>query len=154
MKLAILIFLFPLVCLAALPEGEFLGSRTCKFERAFYDFRLTKTALQKAPKWNKEESDFPPLSPKQAQAAAFSQIEELFTEKNSIKNFAKQPILSQHLRIHMIALESLYATDWIYLVTFDYFPPEGFYSGPPRHFTVPVYLDGSTITPRIRNDKQ
>jgi hypothetical protein len=142
MKTLLLLFvLFPHLCSAALPVGDFLGSRTCRFERSFYDFRLTKTALEKAPKWNPEDSEFPPMSPKQAQAAGFAQIKKL------------HPDLHKQMRIYAITLEALYDTDWVYLVTYDYRPLTAS-TGPPRHFTVPVYLDGSTITPVIRKEKQ
>jgi len=53
------------------------------------------------------------------------------------------------MHIYTITLEALYDTVWVYLVTYDYFPPNGS-TGPPRRFTVPVYFDGSTITPEIR----
>ena len=142
MKTLLLLFvLLPHLCSAALPEGDFLGSRSCRFERAFYDFHLTKTALEKAPKWNPAESDFPPISPKQAQVAAFAQIKKL------------HPDLHQHMRIYAITLEALYDADWVYLVSYDYIPLTAS-TGPPRRFTVPVYFDGSTITPVIRKEKQ
>ena len=139
--LLILFVLLPHLCSAALPEGDFLGSRSCRFERADYDFRLTKTALEKAPKWNTAESEFPPMSPKRAQVAAFAQIKKL------------HPDLHQHMRIYTITLEALYDTDWVYLVTYHYIPPTPS-TGPRRLFTVPVYFDGSTITPVIRKEKQ
>ena len=139
--LLILFVLLPHLCSAALPEGDFLGSRRCRFERADYEFRLTKTALEKAPKWNIAESESPPLSPKQAQIAAFEQIKLLL------------PDLHERMRIQAITLEA-YNTDWwVYLVSYDYIPLTGT-TGPPRRFTVPVYFDGSTIKPVIRKEKQ
>lgn len=139
--LILLSVLLPHLCSAALPAGDFLGSRTCRFERSDFNFRLTKAALEKAPKWNQEDSEFPPLSPKQAQVAAFEQVKKL------------HPELHQHMRIYTITLEALLNTGWVYLVSYDYIPPVG-YTGPPRRFTVPVYFDGSTITPVIRRVKQ
>jgi hypothetical protein len=142
MKLAITLFLVPLVCLAGLPNGEVVGSEAFFFKVAAYEFLFTKSALAKAPKWNPAESEFPPLSPKQAQVAAFAQVMTLLPDKQ------------QHMHVHMIALRALSDIGWIYIVSFDYFPPGGSIGGPIRLFAVPVYLDGSTIEPQIRNDKR
>jgi hypothetical protein len=140
MKLICLFIFIPLICSASLPDGDFLGTRSSRFERADYDFSLTKTALLKAPKWD-TESEFPPLSPKQAHAIAFAQLKKIIPEQY------------QWMRIYTVSLESLYDSDWVYLITYEYTPPTA-YSGPMRLFTIPVYLDGTIITPLIRKEKK
>ena len=136
MKLIFLFSLLPLICTAALPQQDFIGSRITEFERVSYNFQLTKTALQKAPVWS-PEAPFPPLSPRKAQEIATAQLQKLL------------PGQHRWMHISQITLEVLDDSYWIYLVTFDYVPPTP-YSGPARLFTIPVYLDGSIITPHIR----
>jgi hypothetical protein len=83
-------------------------------------------------------------------------MREILAQDKSVvypKDSSVHPDLHKQMRIYAITLEALYDTDWVYLVTYDYRPLTAS-TGPPRHFTVPVYLDGSTITPVIRKEKQ
>ena len=75
---------------------------------------------------------------KKAEASALGQLKQLFPDK------------CQYMKTHLISLQALHETHWIYLVEFNYLPPENFYSGPARRITLPVYFDGSVITPHIR----
>jgi hypothetical protein len=62
------------------------------------------------------------------------------------------PTQYQWMQTSAIALEKLFDDDWIYQVTFEYIPPT-VYTGEPRLFTIPVYLDGSVIIPKIQKEK-
>jgi len=139
MKHALLLLLVPAMAAAALPQQDFIGSRATNFDQVSYDFRLTKTALLKAPVWNPNVPS-PPLSPQKAQEIAAAQLKHLVPE------------VYQWMRVSTITLEVLDGPYWIYLVTFDYVPPTA-YSGPARLFTIPVYLDGSIIIPHIGKRK-
>lgn len=138
MKLCFIFLIVPLVCVAGLPlpEPNIPRAFITQFKGFSYDFRLSKSALEKAPKWN-SDSQFPPLSPIQAQIIAFTQIKKLVPEQ------------SDGMIVNSISLESVFGTDWIYAVRFRH--NRGGFSSEPRLFTIPVLFDGSTISPVIRD---
>ena len=87
----------------------------------------------KAPRWETKE-EFPPLSPRKASEIALAQAKAL------------RPDITLW-ELDRISLEPLGDGDWIYLVIYlDGSDPAG---GNVWELAIPIYLDGSTVTPKI-----
>lgn len=132
MKTALFILLMSFS--VAFCDDDFLGTRSNRFKDHSYDFDLTKSALAKAPHWQKDD-EFPPLSPKKAQEIALVLAKSLRPE---VTNW----------NLDRISLEPIGDTDWIYLVIFQDFSGPIF--GVPWELQIPVYLDGSTVVPKVK----
>lgn len=125
------------------PDPDFAGSRASVFKGHAYYFDLKKSSLAAEPKW---DAGCPPLTPKEAVGIATAQLQKLLPEDGSLMDLSS------------VALERYggvawnkddWSKDtWIYLVTFTYHPP-GMWMDPQWTLTIPLYLDGRTIAPRI-----
>ena len=127
-------------CQAALADDDFIGWRSSNFKESVYQFRLTKSALQRAPKWN-IQNEYPPLSPRAALAIALTQAKQLRPEVTIWNNSG----------IHLTPV-STPKQEWIYMVSLEDYSNPIF--GVPFKLDIPVYLDGSVIDPFIRKRKR
>ena len=124
---------------------DFLGSRVSPFKESTYDFRLSRSAIDKAPDWM-ADSDFPPLPPGKAYEIALRQAKQLRPEVRiwGTKNLLLQPVLGK---------SNLFQDqDWIYLVTLQ--DVSGPIAGVPWSLAIPIYMDGSTVKPMITRSKK
>ena len=134
MRIVISLLVFCFSWSAAVCEDEdgkdFAGRRIFDNGENFYSFDLTRSALAKAPHW-KSGVEYPPLSPRKAEESARVQAKLIFTK----------------FKLERIALEPLYLNDWVYVVTYrDTSRP---LAGSAIPLEIPVYLDGSAVTPKI-----
>jgi len=130
------------LCIAT---DDFLGSRVSPFKESTYDFRLSRSAIEKAPDWM-SDSDFPPLSPVKAYEIALKQAKQLRPEVKiwGTKDILLQPVFGKRNRFQ--------DQDWIYLITLQDF--SGPIAGVPWSLAIPIYMDGSTIQPVITRSKK
>jgi hypothetical protein len=130
------------LCIAT---DDFLGSRVSPFKESTYDFRLSRSAIAKAPEWM-SNSDFPPLSPVRAYDVALKQAKQLRPEVTiwGTKDILLQPVLGKSNRVQ--------DQDWIYLITLQ--DVSGPIAGVPWSLAIPIYMDGSTIKPVITRSKK
>ena len=93
-----------------------------------YASRVTEEDLAKAPKWNPNFTDNPPLPPRKALNAAIAQLQKL--------NSRSKLGITTAFDLKSIALENLEFDRWIYQISFKL--PNGFYP-----FQVMVLMDGT-----------
>jgi len=99
-----------------------------------YDFRITHEQLAKSPRWS-EDAPNPPLSARQAKAAAILCLKGLFDD-------------ADQWRLENISLTPISET-WMYTVAFTEPPPTDCKDCPSFPFTVPVIMDGVAVTPTV-----
>jgi hypothetical protein len=100
-----------------------------------YDFSIHDDVLSRTPAW-RVDKEFPPLSPRKAEASAREQLKKL----------VKEP---ERWSRRTIELHEMEAGKWIYLVKFNGFHPLGVFDGPVPTMGLVVLMDGSVIDPRI-----
>ena len=130
------------LCIAT---DDFLGSRVSQFKESTYDFRLSRSAIEKAPDWM-SDSDSPPLSPVNAYEIALKQAKQLRPEVTiwRTKDILLQPVVDKRNLFQDHA--------WIYLITFLDF--SGPIAGNPWSLAIPIYMDGSTVKPVITRSRK
>ena len=131
---------------ASLSADDFIGSRESAFKESSYDFRLMKSAIAAAPSWL-AGAESPPLSPRKAHEIALAQAQKLRPEVTTWRpdDIRLEPVAGGNAGTYLEA-------GWIYVVTLlDFSGPIG---GVPWQLEIPVYLDGSTISPVITKRKR
>jgi hypothetical protein len=145
MKASLYILLSIFIFNASAFADDFYGSRLSHFKEKSYDFRLSKAAIERAPKWEKT-ADYPPLSPRKALQIALAQAKELRPE---VTNWNTDDIKLEQIGSSTSNYPS--TEKWIFLVTLqDYSGP---IAGVPWQLKIPIYMDGSTIKPTISKNK-
>lgn len=124
-----------------LPAGDFVRSRVSQFKETLYDFRITRSELAASPTWDADATG-PALPPLMAHRIALAQAQKLRPEvtKWKLSNVRLEPVGDHN---PFACLEE----NWIYIVTLQDF--SGPIAGVPWQLEIPVYLDGSTITPKV-----
>lgn len=125
------------------PDPDFAGTRASSFKGHLYWFDLKNSLLTAEPKW---ESECPALTPKEAIQIASAQIRKLLPEDAKWMDISS--VALERYRGAVSERGNGSPAIWIYLVTFIYHPP-GMWLGPKQTFTIPLYLDGKTITPKV-----
>ena len=144
MKVWLPLFLFVIMTSSLAGEQDFMGWRVCDFKDKSYRFKITKSAVAKAPKWEQQQRE-PPLAPRAAYAAALRQAKKLRPE---VTNWN---VASISLTPLGVSDETFLNEQWIYMVTLqDYSGP---ISGIPHAMSIPVLLNGATIQPEIKGRK-
>lgn len=126
-------------------DQDFMGYRVSDFKEKSYRFKITKSAVEKAPKWQTKQ-EAPTLSPRTAYKAALVQAKALRPEvtKWNVSSISLTPLGA--------SVEDSINDKWIYMVTLQDFSGPIF--GVPHTMNIPVYLDGSTIEPEIKIKKR
>lgn len=99
------------------------------FERAFYFFQTTYAEIRRTPEW-KDDVTFPPLSPRQAEAAALSEVRRL---RPDVREWSRESI----------SLHELFEGRWIYIVRI--WRSDVPYAGLPQYLHIPVLMDGRAV---------
>ena len=130
------------VCLALTADAEEEKRKVASFssydfnQGKRYDFDVYQKDLARTPPWRTED-EFPPLSPRKAEASARAQLKELVTEAERWNRGA-------------ISLHQLSGGDrWIYVVHFSGFHPPGVVDGPVPQMRLVVLMDGRVIKPGV-----
>lgn len=101
-----------------------------------YDFEVYEDDLALTPSWRADE-EFPPLSPRKAEASARGQLKKLIEQ-------------SERWTRGGIALEQMSGGDkWVYIVYFSGFHPPGVIDGMVPQMRLVVLMNGRVIEPRI-----
>ena len=101
-----------------------------------YDFGIFEDDLSRTPPWRTEE-EFPPLSPRKAEASARDQLKKLVEQ-------------SERWNRRSIALHQMTGGDkWVYVIHFSGFHPRGVIDGPVPEMKLVVLMNGQVIDPRI-----
>lgn len=124
-----------------LPAGDFVGSRVSQFKESIYDFRITSSELAAAPTWDADATG-PALPPLMAHRIALLQARKLRPEVTrwSLSNVRLEPVGGHNPHAYL-------EENWIFIVTLLDF--SGPIAGVPGQLDIPVYLDGSTIIPKV-----
>ena len=121
-------------------DSEFVNLSMSEFEGVLYFFHTTRGSLRKAPKWN-ASVEFPPLSPRRAQEAAWNRARQM---RPDVSRWYRDSI-----SLHPFG-KSLYLFDtdtWFYLVRFSRADVPT--TGLPFFLDVPVLMDGRALTPSV-----
>jgi len=101
-----------------------------------YDFGIYEDELSRTPPWRTEE-EFPPLSPRKAEASAREQLEKLVEQ-------------SERWNRRSIALHQMSGGDkWVYVIHFSGFHPRGVIDGLVPEMKLVVLMNGQVVRPRI-----
>jgi hypothetical protein len=130
------------IAILALVVGGLSGAALCQNSAEFssyysghrYDFRLTSEQLSNTPAWMEDEPN-PPLSPRDAKAAALTVLKGLLDNAVS-------------WRIGEIKLVPV-GERWVYLVSFDPPLPRDCRDCMTTPFSVVVTMDGNALTPAV-----
>lgn len=141
MKARIFAILLTMLGTPCLPAGDFAGSRVSQFKETVYDFRITKSELAASPTWDADAAG-PALPPLMAHRIALTQAQKLRPEVTrwKLSNVRLEPVGDHNPHAYL-------GENWIYIVTLQ--DLSGPIAGVPWQLEIPVYLDGSTITPKI-----
>jgi hypothetical protein len=101
------------------------------FEGVLFFFQTTRGHLRKTPMW-KPEVEFPPLSPRKAEAAALQRARQI-----------RPDVIKWHL--DSICLHESGDDAWFYIVTFS--RGDIVTAGLPSFLQVPVLMDGEALPP-------
>jgi len=107
---------------------NFVGLAVCEFEGKVYFFEATAEVLATTPKWN-AATDFPPLSPRRAEAVAIAEARRLCPDVPGWKP-------------DNIALRQLDGDFWYYAVSLY---SAGLVIGRPHVLEVPVLMNGEAV---------
>ena len=101
-----------------------------------FDFQVYEDELARTPAWRADE-EFPPLSPRKADASASDRLEKLVEQADRWRRKA-------------IELHQMKGNDrWVYVVHFTGFHPPGVFDGMVPKMRVVVLMDGRAIEPRV-----
>lgn len=109
-----------------------------EFERVLYFFQTTRGAMLKAPPWEASR-EFPPLSPRAAEAAALRRAMQL------------RPEISKWHRENII-LRQWEDDYWYYMVTF--WPGDVAITGLPSYLEVPVLMNGQAVEAKNKPERK
>jgi hypothetical protein len=141
MKAFLLAILLAALGALPLPAGDFVGARVSDFKESTYNFRITKSELTSSPTWDADATG-PALPPLMAYRIALDQAKKLRPE------VTKWKLVNVRLEsVGGYSPHSYLEEGWIYIVTLQDF--SGPIAGVPWQLDIPVYLDGSTITPKV-----
>lgn len=141
MKYIITALLFAVLSAIEAHAEDLLGWRITVCGKNTYEFKLTESRVNKAPKWKRGESH-PPLPPQKAYESAFSQAKTLQPE---VTNWQVSQIVLEPVGIDD---NGYFGRSWIYIVSLLDF--SGPLAGKPARLDLPVYFDGSTIKPIVK----
>lgn len=141
MKARIFAVLLATLNTPCLPAGDFVGSRVSQFKESIYDFRITSSELAASPTWDADATG-PALPPLMAHRIALAQAQKLRPEviRWKLSDIRLEPVGDHNRHAYL-------EENWVYIVTLQDF--SGPIAGLPGQLVIPVYLDGSTITPKI-----
>jgi hypothetical protein len=101
-----------------------------------YDFDVYQDDLNRTPAWQTNE-EFPPLSPRKAEAAARRQLDKLVEH-------------AERWNRRIVALHQMSDSDkWVYVVHFSGFHPPGVLDGAVPQMRLVVLMDGRALEPRV-----
>jgi hypothetical protein len=146
MRSLLLLSIFFSTLLNLRADDGLIGWRLSNFKESSYRFKITRAAIDKAPKWESND-EYPPLSPRKAFQIALAQARQLRPE---VSNWNNSEIRLTPIRTNC-EKDKLNA-EWIYMITLQDFSGPIF--GTPWQLNIPVYFDGSTITPVIEKSKR
>jgi hypothetical protein len=109
-----------------------------EFEGALYFFQTAQSALAKTPRW-RPQAEFPPLSPRKAEAAALQRAQQI---RPDVRKWRRESI----------SLHESGDGDWYYLVTF--WRGDIAIAGLPYFLQVPVLMDGHALPATINPKKK
>ena len=118
-------------------DSEMVNLSMSQFEGVLYFFRTSRGSLRKTPKWNRS-AEFPPLSPRRAQEAAWNRVRQL---RPDVRSWYRESI-----SLHPFG-NSLYdfnTDEWFYVVQFS--RADVPVTGVPFYLDVPVLMDGRALT--------
>jgi len=133
-------------CPSIFADDDFIGWRISDFKESSYKFAITKSAIEKAAKWSPQDQS-PPLTPKKAFQIALAQAKHLRPEVTNWNN--------SEIRLTPVCTNTEkngFDGKWIYMIKLQDF--SGSFYGVPWQLDIPVYLDGSTITPQVEKSRR